>query len=321
MALEQARIRGWDVLRLTSDTLSVTLVPALGGCVTSLRCSDGRELLAPTPWGLPYAGSPVLPGDAEAQMLDTSPGGWEPLFPNAGPSVNAYGTEWGFDGEARTTWLEWVQTEASVVLNGRLRRSPFRLSRTLGLTGPTLEIHETVHNLGAESVEVLWGHRLRFGTDLLGPDTVLDTGASVVRSDPEAAGTTSWEDLLPWPRAYAEDGLVNLRGVPGPDAAVTRAAYLSDFDRPWASLTRPATDLSVRLEWQADPWPYLGYALEAGGATGYPWYGSGHHLALTPASSWPMSGLHLARRTSGTTLWIAGGESRTAGLTLRVTAP
>ena len=310
--------RGWQVLRLSSDALSVELIPALGGSVTSLRRANGQQLLAGTPWGLPYAGSPILPGDAEAQMLDSSPGGWEPLFPNAGPSVNAHGTEWGFDGEARLTWLEWDQTAGGVVLTGRLRRSPFRLIRSLRLSGPTLELTETVQHLGVEPVEVLWGNRLRFGADLIGPDTTLDTGASVVRSDPDRSGAGSYDDLLPWPRGYAQEGLVNLRGVPGPDAGVSRLAYLSDFDRPWARLSRPSLDVSVRVEWQADTWPYLGYALEAGGDQDYPWYGRGYHLALTPASSWPTAGLHLARRTSGTTVWIAGGEARSATLTLTV---
>ncbi len=318
MVLEQRTSRGWEVLRLASDALTVDVVPGLGGCVTSLQRRDGLEVLSATPWGLPYPGSPALGGDAEAQAVDSSPGGWESLFPNAGPSVHAYGVDWGCDGEARVTWLEWQHHQGSVVLSGRLRRSPFAFSRTVRLTGSTVELAETVRNVGGEPVEVLWGQRLRFGADLIGSDTVFDAGASVVRSDPEVGGNTSWDDLLPWPRAYAEGGVVNLHGVPGPAAEVTRGVYLSDFGEPWASLTRPGAGLSVRMSWTSDPWPYLGYVLEAGGTTGYPWYAAGYHLELIPASSWPMSGLHLARRTSGTTLTIAAGESRTARLTLQV---
>ena len=41
----------------------------------------GSELLARTPWGLPQRGAPTLAGGVEAAMLDSSPGGWQPLFP------------------------------------------------------------------------------------------------------------------------------------------------------------------------------------------------------------------------------------------------
>ena len=44
--LEELVVRGWEVLRLTSDSLVVELVPALGGTVTSLRRrADDLELL------------------------------------------------------------------------------------------------------------------------------------------------------------------------------------------------------------------------------------------------------------------------------------
>ena len=73
--LEQTVERGWEVLRLTSEEVSVAVVPALGGTVTSLR-AGGSELLARTPWGLPHRGAVPLSGHPEAAMFDTSPGGF-----------------------------------------------------------------------------------------------------------------------------------------------------------------------------------------------------------------------------------------------------
>jgi hypothetical protein len=59
-------VRGWEVLRLTSETLQADLVPGLGGAVTP-RCRrrDDLELLWQTPWGLRHRGSPNLTGSAE----------------------------------------------------------------------------------------------------------------------------------------------------------------------------------------------------------------------------------------------------------------
>lgn len=321
VSLERTTSRGWEVLHLSSDALGLDLVPALGGTVTSLRRRDGRELLASTPWGLPFVGSRSVPGNAEAEMLDTSPGGWEPLFPNAGQSVNVHGTEWGFDGEARVTWLEHQAAGSHVVLRGRLRRAPFLLTRTFSVEGAQVRLEERVHNVGGEPIEVMWGSRLLLGGDLLGADTVVDTAASIVRPDPRVSGVGSYEDLLPWPRAYAEGRLVNLRSVPASDARTTRLAYLSELGRPWARVHRPSADLALELDWDGDVWPYLWYALEAGGRTDYPWYGRGYHLALTPASSWPSSGLHEVRRTSGTTVWVPAGTTLAATLTLTVSTP
>ena len=72
------------------------------------------------------------------------------------------------------------------------------------------------------------------------------------------------------------------------------------------------------LEWDGGSWPHVWYALEAGGASGYPWFRSGYFLTLTPCTSWPAHGVHEARRVSGTTVWISPGTARTAHATLPV---
>ena len=62
--LERRETRGWEVLELTTDEITVTVVPALGGAILSLtRRADSSSLLLSTPWGLPHYGAPVLPGD------------------------------------------------------------------------------------------------------------------------------------------------------------------------------------------------------------------------------------------------------------------
>lgn len=318
MSLEQTVERGWEVLRLTSEQVSVTVVPGLGGTVTSLDVG-GSELLARTPWGLPQRGAPALAGGAEAVMLDTSPGGWQPLFPYAG-QAGGYSTEGPFDGEARLASMDWTVTDSSLELRARLRRTPFVLTRTVSVLGGEVTLRETVRNVGAEAVEAVWGHRLLLGGDLVAAGTVIDAPASVVRSDPFSSSAASFDDLLPWPRAYAGDGLVNLRTVPGPGSGSTRTAYLCELARPSVRVSRPATGLALELEWDAEVWPYLWYELEAGGRAGYPWYGAGYHLALSPASGWPASGLADVRRNSGTELALEPGTERTATLTLRTTA-
>ncbi|MCW2810510.1 MAG: hypothetical protein JWP61_968, partial [Friedmanniella sp.] len=253
VTLETRHDHGWEVLDLANDAVEVRVVPGLGGSVTSVRRrADGAELLHRIPSGLRRFGAPTLPGSSEAAAWDHGAAGWESLFPNGGDSVNAHGAEWGHNGEARLTWLEWSFTGTSLVLTGRLARAPFTLTRTVSLRDHELAVGETVTNHSRERIEVMWGQQVRLGGDLLGPDTVFDCSASLVRPDPRTTRGTSYEDLLPWPRAYgSEQSVVNLRGVPAAGAGETRRGYLSDFDRPWARLSRPGSGLVVDLEWDA----------------------------------------------------------------------
>ena len=316
--LERRKTRGWEVLELTTDAIAVTVVPGLGGAIWSLtRRADDASLLHTAPWGLPTYGSPALPGNPFAQAMSTF-GGWQMIFPNGGDAAIDHDVQRGFDGEARVTPLDWEYTGSSLILDGRLRHTPFTVTRTISLRGHELSLGETVRNVGREGLETMWGSQLTLGGDLLGPDTVLDTAATVVRPDPQFVPSTTYDDLAPWPRTPGASGMVNLRPVPGRTADESRLAYLSDFTRPWLRVTRPERQLGLDLEWDGDRWPHLWYRLEAGGHREFPWYGAGYFLSLTPSSSWPAHGLHEARRVAATTLPIPPGATRTSSATLTV---
>jgi hypothetical protein len=317
--LQRREVRGWQVLRLSTQTLVAEVLPGLGGTIWSLtRRTDGVELFWAAPWGLIARGAPPRPGTGQALAADASPGGWQTLFPNGGDSVSVHGVEWGFDGEVRTTFFDWEFTGSSLVMTGRLARSPFEISKIISLRDHELTLGETIRNVGGERVEAIWGSRVSFGGGLVGPDTVIDTAATIVRPDPEYSRMTSYDDLSPWPRGHGTDSMINLRTVPGPDAGQSRMAYLSDFSRPWLRVSRPSQALTVDLEWDGSSWPHVWYALEAGGAGGYPWYRKGYFLNLTPCTSWPAHGVREARRVSDTTVWFSPGTARTAYATLRV---
>jgi len=316
--LERRETRGWEVLELATDAIAVTVVPGLGGAIWSLtRRADGAGLLYNTPWGLPAYGAPTVPGDAAAQAVSTF-GGWQTLFPNAGDAVEAYGADWGCDGEARITPLDWEYTGSSLIMEGRLRHSPFTLTRTLSLRGHELSIGETVRNVGREWLMTMWGSQLTLGGDLLGPDTILDTAATVVRPDPRFVPSTGYDDVSPWPRAVGAVGMVNLRTVPGPEANESRLVYLSDLTRPWLRVVRRERRLGLDLEWDENRWPHLWYRLEAGGHSDFPWFSAGYFLSLTPCTSWPAHGLHEARRVADSALSIPAGATLTSHATLTV---
>lgn len=316
---ERLSVGDWELLRLTTDQLSVDLVPQIGGTIISLRRrADDVELLWRTPWGLRPRGSLAVPGGSEAAMLDTFLGGWQTLFPNVGDTAIVHGVEWGYDGEARVAPMSWTAVSGSVVLQSRLVRSPFEVTKVISVRGAEVKVAETVTNVGAEALEVMWGQQVVFGPPLIAEQTVVDAEATTVHPDPNVTDDVEYEDVMPWPRSFGNPSLINLRNLPGPQTYETRLAYVTDFIRPRVSVRNSQRDVGVDLEWDPDLFPYLCYSMEAGQREGFPWYNKGYFFSLTPSTSWPARGIHDARRVAQTTLWIQPDTPHTAQLTVRV---
>lgn len=317
--LEPLTVRGWDLLRLSTDSVRIDIVPALGGTITSMvRRWDDAELLWTTPWALRHRGSLAVPGNAQASMIDDFPGGWFSLFPNGGDSVVVHGAEWGTHGEARLTWLDWEFTGSALILTGRLIRSPFEFCKVISLRGSQVSVVESVTNVGGERIEMMWGNQVMLGGALIGADTIVDAAANVVHPDPLISRGNDYHDILPWPRSYGANSMLNLRSVPGPDAAQTRLAYLTEFSQGSITVRRPARALGLELNWDLESWPHAWYGFESGGSSGFPWFSKAYYLALTPATSWPGHGVHDARRIAGTTVWMAPGDALTSRLSATV---
>lgn len=316
--------RGWTTVEFGSPQLRARLLPGRGGDILDLRrVSDDLPLLGATPWGVRPFGLVSAPSSAGAMAMESWAGGWRSLFPNAGRSSVAGGVELGESGEACLAWYDWepvrVEDGQAVRLTTRLARVPFVVERTTSVTGSTVQVSETVRNVGGQDVEVMWAQQLMLTAPVVAPAARFDAGATIVRPDTDVVTTASWDDLMPWPRAHGDGTILNLRTIPAADADETRMAYLTDFTRPQLTVTNPELDVSLRLEWDAEVWPYAWYQLEAGHEEDFPWYRSGYFLAIGPASSWPARGVHEAERLSEL-ISFAPGEERTATLSLTVGA-
>jgi hypothetical protein len=317
--LEQLSVNDWELLRLSTDQISVDVLPGIGGTIVSLRRrSDDTELLWRSPWGIRQRGAHSLPGSSEAVMLDTYPGGWQTLLPNGGDTSIVSGVEWGHDGETRLAPFSWDYSEHQLVLRTRLVRAPLEVTKVISVSGTEVTVAETVTNAGAESLELIWGQQITFGEPLISGDTSVDAAAVTVHPDPEVSPDASYEDVMPWPRSYGSYAPINLRNLPGPNSYETRLAYVTDFTEHRLSIHNRERDLGVDLEWDGDTWPFLWYSMEAGARSGFPWFSDGYFFSLTPCSSWPAHGLHDARGVEQTTLWMHAKEVREGSLTLRV---
>ncbi|MDQ1445744.1 MAG: hypothetical protein QOI20_2208 [Acidimicrobiaceae bacterium] len=323
-------VRGWDVLTLHSEELSVSVVPGKGGDITSIRWRPlDMELLWQSPWGLRRRGSVAVPGESHVRFLEEWSGGWQTIFPNAGAGGVRYGVEQPFHGEAALAPWEVVAIHDAgdgpeVVLETRLTRSPFRMRRHLHLVGGALEVEETACNEGHTRYDAMWLHHPSFGPPLLGPDCRIRTTAGTVRVDPHVLPQTT--DVLPgavgqWPEVAAAERdsevSADLSRLPGPGAGLVRMAYLHDFPGPArVALENHAAGVSVAMTWDTESHPCAWLWLEAGATVDFPFWGTGYVLAVEPA--W--AGAPDAQTGVRPLLAFEPGHARTAHTRLEVTA-
>ncbi|MBK9232203.1 MAG: hypothetical protein WAV79_10375 [Anaerolineae bacterium] len=258
-----------------SPFVTLTVIPAWGAKIASLRAADGHEWLWRNPH-LPWQ----LPTVATSYIREADVGGWDECFPAVGPGpyplppwqgrpIRDHGEVWA---------QAWEVEEAADCL--RLATTgdqfPYRLVRTIRLAAaePAFEMTYELTNLSPAPFAFLWcahpllaiapGMRLR-----------LPPG-SPVRSDGHLPGRFTW------PAA----GALDLTHVPGPEAAWAAKLYVGPLTEGWAALYDPATGRELRFEFDVRVTPFVGLWLNYGG-----WSGAGsapyYNLGLEPCSGMP----------------------------------
>lgn len=308
MTVDEDVCAGWPVLILRSDIAEATVLPGKGADVLSFhRLAEGLNLLWRTPWGLRPRGSLSAATNSEGRLMEGYPGGIQTVFPNGGDPATTQNTTWGMHGEVWLAPFEVLDTgTTSVTMVARLVHSPFTVTKRIAVEGPRLTIEETVTCTGGHEVDVMWGHHPALGAPLLAEGAVVSTTARSCLVERNGVLTHADVDAHGW-------------RIPGPDAGVSAMAYLTDFPDVGAIEVRnePA-GVGVRLEWDTTVMPYAWYWLEAGGTTGFPWYGRAYVLGIEPATSLPEHGLASAHAT-GTAVTFKPHQTRTARTTVTVT--
>jgi galactose mutarotase-like enzyme len=315
--------RGWETVTLQSDTLAVTVVPAKGGDLISVRYRPtDLELLWTSPWGLRERGAAPAVADDLGTYMEGYPGGWNTIFPNGGDPVVEHGVRWGMHGEVYSTPFDYELDGETLTMHTVLIRSPFEVTKRVEVAGSRVEITETITNRGGEVIEAMWSHHPAFGAPFLDGSCVISTGAKTFVADDErdtASGDLRIGATGPWPLVAGRgDATVDVSRMPPPGAGIDRMGYLTDFEEPWVEIANPTVGVAARLDWDASVFPNAWYWLEANGQTGFPWYQRAYVVAVEPASSYPGQGLHAVRAKTGNQLSFRPGETRTATVAMTV---
>lgn len=316
--ISRRTVSGWDALVLESDSLRVAVLPGKGADIYELvDVASGIDVLFKAPWGLLPPGSPPRPEADGLEFIGNYEGCWQELFPNANDACVYEGVELPFHGEAALLpWAAEVIEQGgdalAVQLTARCRLLPFRVERTMRLAAGSAELvlEETVTNEGPERLPFVWGHHLVLGPPFIEEGCRLELPArSIVTAD------QVWEEtarLAPgqhseWPHARLRDGsgTVDLRQVPGPDAASHDDLFVGDFSAGWATVANDRLGLRFRLAWDAELFPWMVLWQPYGGARDASLAGS-YALGVEP---WTYRGSLAQAVEAGRATWLESGAS------------
>ena len=297
-------LAGHRALVLEGPQLRVTLLPGRGGDVVEfLHKPTDTDFCTFNHRGLrrPEALSGL-------SFMDAYYGGWQEVFPSGGVPCHFGGA--AFDQHAEVAVLPWdVEVlrddadEVAVALEVQCLRTPLRLRRELRLTaaGASLAVRSTATSDSTRPQPLMWGQHLAFGPPAVGPGTRVEL--------PQDARVVSHPGALPLERLCITPAL----GEP------STVAYLTGFREGRYRILPAGAPLALEVCWDASVLPYLWCWREAGGTTGFPWYGREYLVGFEPFSSYPTDGGLALAVANGSALVLQPGASRSVQWSVAVT--
>lgn len=320
--LEVITLNGHRALKLQNNRLRMVVLPQKGADIYELsHLPSGVQFLMHTPWGLKRL-SPQPPMD----FLENYEGGWQVLFPNINDPCEYRGRQIPFHGEAALlAWQDEVvlATEEEVCLRLWVdcQLTPFRLERELTLRQgkPALQLTERVTNLDQQEWDFVWCQHLVLGGDFIENGCRIELPARRITTpavlyEPKTARLAESQDSA-WPFALGRDGsTIDLQQIPGPEAHSHDDAMLWELERGEYRVHNPRLNLSFRVEWEKEIFPYVMFWMPYGGAELPPLTGV-YGVGLEPTSA-PTP---LAQAVeSGLARSLGAGESLQTQLTIWV---
>jgi hypothetical protein len=321
--------RGHRLVVLENELIRVGVLASQGADILEFRYKP-QDL--DVMW---HAPQPVLPPGQfvtsaprlQGNFMDFYPGGWQEVFPNAGPETVYKGANLGQHGEiALQPWDVRVAEDRpgriAVEFSVETMRTPFRLSRRMALTSGSaiLSLEERVTNLGEEVLHYAWGHHPALGAPFLEEGCVLELPDCSVAQTAYAKGLNrrfAAEVSGRFPYLPMKDGS---RGrvdrIPGKDARSEDVFQFHGFAEGRCALRNPKRGMAFVMRWPVDIFPYLWCWQVCGGSFGYPYYGRTYTVAVEPFNC-PIQGL-AQNAEAGAVPTLAAGASVSARLEIGI---
>jgi galactose mutarotase-like enzyme len=308
-------------LALSTDELRVVLRPQKGADIVSI---EHRPTATGMLFTAPWSGAPTEARhapDSFSAWVRAYSGGWQVLLPNAGGACVERGVEWGFHGEAAMVpWTVEDRTATGARLRVALLTAPIEIERELELDAGRLRIRESLTNVGADPVEVMWGHHPTFGAPFLDGSCTIELDAEKFIADDQGPGTVFAPAASgAWPAVTGNaGGVCDLSLVPGAGEPRAVFGYLSGFRTPEYTITNHRLGLSATLRWDGETFPYAWFWQEIHATRDFPWFGRAYATAIEPQTTIPGQGIAVARQRGSRLLTLVPGQPRETVLQLEV---
>ncbi len=254
---------------IKAGACSVTLLPHIGGKISSIRINN-QELLQ-TPLAALKPRTRTMPFNAS----DAS--GWDECLPSvsactvktaAGPAeVPDHGDLW------RVAWESISPNNGnSVSLRSKCFSLPLTLERGLSLTEMTkgwqIRLDYKLTNTGGHATPWSWAAHPLFAVDP-GDTIVLPKSVATTRLEGSGGGRLgATDDVVAWPHAsLPQGGSTDLAVVQSPQSGIGDKLFAGPLasDANWCELHRPKAGVRIRVRFDSAATPYLGLWLCYGG--------------------------------------------------------
>jgi len=245
---------------------TVTLIPSLGGKISSIRV--GTEELLQTPL------KPLGPRTRTMSFSDGDASGWDECLPSVAAcqiqteaglaTIPDHGDLW------RVPWQTLNSTADSATLRAACFSLPLQLTRSVLVAESThgwqLQLLYSLTNMGAYRVPWVWCAHPLFAVDA---GDAIDLPASVhtLRVEGSAGDRLGKNgDIAAWPIAVTRDrGEVDLRTVVVANSGIGDKLFSNALDQGWCSLERKRLGLRLTMRFEPSLTPYLGLWICDGG--------------------------------------------------------
>lgn len=282
LSVTRNKAHGFDVVQVNTGTLSLALMPELGGKISSLRdLRTGREWLWRNP-RLPYQRVPH--GGSYVTKADT--GGWDECFPSvapceypsppwAGAAIQDHGELW-----SQAARLEMEEGDDGVRLRTRWQgvALPYTFERSVNLKANSarLRFEYSVTNHADAPLQFIWCAHPLLGIEP-GMQLRLPSAARFNRWATLPPALITQDSGLSYPLTVRYDARdLDLTTLPDASAGVALKLWSDPLHEGWATLR--ARDGEFRMRWDVAQLPQVAVWMNLGawaGDGGMPYFNLG----------------------------------------------
>jgi galactose mutarotase-like enzyme len=274
MPVKDTFLDGLRLLELENEWLSLSVLPEVGAKIlTLLDRKSNRNVL----WRNPRIRPQAYPIDANFDNYWC--GGWDDAYPTADACVHG-GEPFPNLGELRS--LHWdVETFAADETKAMARLSTYgpisaiKATKTVTLTGRTLQMNFAIESLSPVPLDFLWGTHPAFAVEE-GSCLIIPARTGIVaQSNHPSLGTPGGR--YSWPLINGTDMSI----VPDISSGINCGHYATDLEDGWFAVETRGH--GILYEFPRETCPHLWLWLVYGGWRGY------HHAVVEPWTGYPVN--------------------------------